>query len=261
MSLLSKAFSLILRNWPYYLLFCVLDLALTSIGIIAISQWNLGLHVSLTAAMILLWLAFLFFILRASILQNQPVPHGAAKPSLGAFVPFVAKGFVLYLIVFAICAPVFFAFAGQAPLGLFPDATMFGPLPLFVLAFFAGTTLVFSSIFALLGTWLPATVHGIRPQFSDAAARGSRMFWRSFFRILPLLIVFPAISWGVTAVPFPSPSLFPTGLAGIITVPMIIETAVSYILSALFATVMMVALSENYFDGERLLRTAPVAAS
>lgn len=87
------------------------------------------------------------------------------------------------------------------------------------------------------------------------------MFWRSFWRILPPLIVFPTLSWGVPAILFPNAGLFPIDLSSVLTFPMVIEAAVSSILSAIFAMVIMVALSVNYFDGEKLLHEAPLSAS
>ncbi len=262
MSVLLKAVSLILRNWQYYLLFCALDVALTGFGVAAISQWNFALSMSLIGATSLLWLVFTFFVLRASVLQDQPAksrPDG--KKALGALLPFVAKSLVLQLISFVICAPIFFVFVEQVPLELFPDSAALGTVPLFALAFFAGATVIFSAVLALLGTWLPATVCGVNPRFSQATTRGMHTFWRSFFRIVSIFAVFPLISWGASAVAVPSSPLFLAGFVGTATISMGLEAALDYIIDAIFITLIMVALSENYFEGERLLQAVPAMTS
>ncbi len=262
MSVLLKTVSLVLRNWHYYLLFCALDVALTGFGVVAISQWNLALSMSLTGATSLLWLVFTFFVLRASVLQGQPAISGPdGKKALGKFLPFVAKSLALYLISFAICAPIFFAFAKQAPFVFLPDSATSGTVPGFVLVFFAGATIIFSAVLALLGTWLPATMYGVNPLFSQAAPRGMHTFRRSFFRIAAILIVFPLISWGVSAVTVPSSPIFLAGFFGTATISMGLEAALDYIIDAIFITLIMVALSENYFEGEKLLQAVPAMAS
>jgi len=221
------------------------------------SQWNFALSMSLAVATSLLWLILAFFVLSASVFQGQ----SRSKKSFHTFLPFVAKSLALDLIVLAILAPIFFVLAAQAPFAFFPTSATFEAVTLFPLVFFAGATVILSTVFALFGTWLPATVHGINPLFSQAATRGIHTFWHSSFRIIAILIVWPLVSWGLNAATVSSAPVFMGGPSGVITLFMILVATLNYVTSAILVTLMMVALSENYSEGEGLLQAVTVTAS
>lgn len=237
--MLSKTFSVIFRNWIFYAWLIVCGLAASIFD--EYMQKN-----TLNNTMLIVWILLALYVHVAvlyqtdfgGILKKQPMVQKK-------FFPFTWRFLVLGGIALAT------AFVGTLLLlGGFKSLGGGHAQALFLLIYLLIFAIIYISILALVGTWLPAAVFGEKTTFRDAIARGWPVFFPTFWHLLFATMAFEFVS---LAVVFGGVALLPSGILlrdGTPNIPMMLVVSLSLLLQAVAITYVAVVLSSVYLSRE-----------
>ncbi|AGB70240.1 MULTISPECIES: hypothetical protein [Rhizobium] len=228
----KQTFWVIRTNLALYAVFCICWVGLEFLG--ESSGKNASGVVGITL------LAALGLNVQNSVLSNLNFT-AAAKQNKLHFGRYMLKTGVLFLLGIAIMV-------GSLIL-IFPRNGKSSPY--FTLSLISSFIVSFTIVLSLLGTWLPATIHGVNKSLADAFRRGWPRFFSTGAHVLAGICIPIIISLGASmAVSMVS------GLnlleSGGLSAPAIVFSSASSVLQAVGWTYVSVALARRYMEAENI---------
>jgi len=241
--MLSQTIQVMLRNWTYYVLIVVAALA-----IFAFDEAKGG--TSSNNFMIFIWALLALFVHYAILFDAKFADIGKNNRNfIWTFLPFFLKALALGLLGLVASLPVIFIILANSSASWESGNFLQWPLLLAVLC----ALVIYALVLTIVGTWLPASVYGVRKSFGDAFRRGKRGFLPAFARLLSSLLLSTFLPLAIIVVGCTALSSATMMIDGRPNIPLIGIMAASLLIEAMGVTYVAVVLSKIYIASENVL--------
>lgn len=241
--MLSQTIKIALRNWTYYVLIIVAGLAVFTFD-------EINEESSSASSTLIMWIILALCVHYAVLFDGNFADVGKKDRNFRKlFVPFLFKALALGLIGFVVSLPILFITLARSSAPLASSSAPTLPILLFTLCMLV----IYALVLAIAGTWLPASVYGLRTSFGEAVKRGRPVFLSAFGHLLAGIVLSPILSIAALMAGSAALSSATIMIDGRPNIPFILVLAINLLIQALGVTYVAVVLSKIYIAREKIL--------